>query len=145
MNRNGWPTSIGIGGRLRSEWVADMARNTHTISVVSFRKINYDVYIKSEHHDFACEGFEHLMQPDNTLQLPSAVIASTCNAQIETVEELRDRLKSEGKRDKDIAQLLKQKSPQLSHYDMYKLVLEAAATRTYTYRHQCRLAKALLE
>jgi len=63
----------------------------------------------------------------------------------ETVEELRDRLKSKGKTDKEIALELKEKYPNLSHDSMYKLVLEPSAVRTFTYRHRCRLAEALLK
>jgi len=32
FNRNGWPTSVGIGGRLASESVADFHRITHEVA-----------------------------------------------------------------------------------------------------------------
>lgn len=31
INRNGWTECVGTGGRLRLEWVVEMARNTHLI------------------------------------------------------------------------------------------------------------------
>ena len=31
FNRIGWPTSIGISGRLQSYWVADLVRNPHVM------------------------------------------------------------------------------------------------------------------
>jgi hypothetical protein len=29
FDRNRWTTSIGMGGQLQSEWLANIARNTH--------------------------------------------------------------------------------------------------------------------
>src|ERR1043166_6618264 len=47
FDRNGWPASIGIGGRLPPEWVADFDRNTHVPSIhirIEHRHLENETY-----------------------------------------------------------------------------------------------------